>query len=255
VSERASATGPSDRELLERWQRRGDDIARERLVERYRGLVRSLAARYADWGEPFEDLVQVAWIGLLKAIDRFDLSRDVQLATYATPTIVGEIRRHYRDRAWAVHVPRSIQELRVRVNATIDRLTAEDGGAPTVADIAGHLGVSEEDVLDAIQSESARSATSLPAGDENGEPAGFDVPVDEAGFEQADARMLLAAGLDRLPERDRQIVRLRFEAGLTQSQIAARVGISQMHVSRLLRRALDELRSAVGDVEELPGER
>ena len=116
-----------DRVLIERWQRYGDADARNALVERYRGLVRALAARYADRGEPFDDLVQVAWIGLLKAIDRFDSSRDVQLTTYATPTIVGEIKRHYRDRAWAVHVPRSLQELRVRVHATIDRITSEKG--------------------------------------------------------------------------------------------------------------------------------
>ena len=128
-----------DRVLIERWQRHGDADARNALVERYRGLVRALAARYADRGEPFDDLVQVAWIGLLKAIDRFDSSRDVQLTTYATPTIVGEIKRHYRDRSWAVHVPRSLQELRVRVHATIDRVTSEKGAAPTIADIAREL--------------------------------------------------------------------------------------------------------------------
>ena len=122
---------PPDQVLIERWQRRADADARDELIRRYRGLVRALAARYADWGEPFDDLVQVAWLGMLKAIDRFDADRDVQLATYATPTIVGEIRRHYRDRSWAVRVPRSVQELRVRVNAAIDRLGAARGAAPT----------------------------------------------------------------------------------------------------------------------------
>jgi len=240
-----------DRVLIERWQRHGDADARNALVERYRGLVRALAARYADRGEPFDDLVQVAWIGLLKAIDRFDSSRDVQLTTYATPTIVGEIKRHYRDRSWAVHVPRSLQELRVRVHATIDRVTSEKGAAPTIADIARELGVGEEEVLDALQSENARSAAFLPASDEERGERGLDVPVEETGFARSDARIMLGAGLQRLDERERRILHLRFDEGLTQSQIAAQLGISQMHVSRLLRRSLETLRQTVGDIEEL----
>jgi RNA polymerase sigma-B factor len=241
----------SDRALIRRWQEEGDGAAREQLIERYRGLVRALAARYADRGEPFDDLLQVAWIGLLKAIDRFDASRDVQLPTYATPTIVGEIRRHYRDRAWAVHVPRSIQELRVRVNATIDRLTAERGAPPTIAELAEFLSVGEDEILDALQSENARSGSSLPQADEEGDRS-FDFGVAEVGFEQVDARLLVEEGLRTLDERDRTILQLRFSEGLTQSQIAARLGISQMHVSRLLRRSLERLRQNVGDVEQLP---
>jgi RNA polymerase sigma-B factor len=240
-----------DRVLIERWQRHGDADARNALVERYRGLVRALAARYAERGEPFDDLVQVAWIGLLKAIDRFDSSREVQLTTYATPTIVGEIKRHYRDRSWAVHVPRSLQELRVRAHATIDRLTSERGGAPTIAEVAEDLGVGEEEVLDALQSENARSATFLPSSDDERGERGLDVPVDEPGFDRSDARMMLGTGLQRLDARERKILRLRFEEGLTQSQIAAQLGISQMHVSRLLRRSLETLREAVGDIAEL----
>jgi RNA polymerase sigma-B factor len=240
-----------DRVLIERWQRYGDADARNALVERYRGLVRALAARYADRGEPFDDLVQVAWIGLLKAIDRFDSSRDVQLTTYATPTIVGEIKRHYRDRSWAVHVPRSLQELRVRVHATIDRVTSEKGAAPTILDIATELGVGEEEVLDALHSENARSAAFLPASDDERGERGLDVPVEETGFARSDARIMLGAGLQRLDERERRILHLRFDEGLTQSQIAAQLGISQMHVSRLLRRSLETLRQAVGDIDEL----
>jgi RNA polymerase sigma-B factor len=240
-----------DRVLIERWQRHGDADARNALVERYRGLVRALAARYADRGEPFDDLVQVAWIGLLKAIDRFDSSRDVQLTTYATPTIVGEIKRHYRDRSWAVHVPRSLQELRVRVHATIDRVTSEKGAAPTILDIATELGVGEEEVLDALQSENARSAAFLPASDDERGERGLDVPVEETGFARSDARIMLGAGLQRLDDRERRILHLRFDEGLTQSQIAAQLGISQMHVSRLLRRSLETLRQTVGDIEEL----
>jgi RNA polymerase sigma-B factor len=240
-----------DRVLIERWQRHGDADARNALVERYRGLVRALAARYADRGEPFDDLVQVAWIGLLKAIDRFDSSRDVQLTTYATPTIVGEIKRHYRDRSWAVHVPRSLQELRVRVHATIDRVTSEKGAAPTIGDIARELNVGEEEVLDALQSENARSAAFLPASDDERGERGLDVPVEETGFARSDARIMLGAGLQRLDDRERRILHLRFDEGLTQSQIAAQLGISQMHVSRLLRRSLETLRQTVGDIEEL----
>jgi RNA polymerase sigma-B factor len=213
--------------------------------------VRALAARYADRGEPFDDLVQVAWIGLLKAIDRFDSAREVQLTTYATPTIVGEIKRHYRDRSWAVHVPRSLQELRVRVHATIDRLTSERGAAPTIADIAEELGVGEEEVLDALQSENARSATFLPSSDDERGERGLDVPVEETGFARSDARIMLGAGLGRLEERERRILHLRFEEGLTQSQIAAQLGISQMHVSRLLRRSLEALRETVGEIDSL----
>jgi len=241
----------SDASLVERWQRRGDDAAREALVHRYRGLVRALAARYVNWGEPFDDLVQVAWIGLLKAIERYDSDRGVQFPTYATPTIVGEIRRYYRDRAWAVHVPRSVQELRVRVNATIDQWSAEHGEAPTTAQLAEYLDVSPDAVLDAIHSENARSALALPSSEDDRTSSGFDVPTEERGFDQVDASMLLAGGLDDLAERERQIVAMRFEEGLTQSQIAARIGISQMHVSRLLRRALSQLRSSVGEVGEV----
>jgi RNA polymerase sigma-B factor len=239
----------TDRVLIERWQRHGDSDARNILVERYRGLVRALAARYADRGEPFDDLVQVAWIGLLKAIDRFDGSRDVQLTTYATPTIVGEIKRHYRDRSWAVHVPRSLQELRVRVHATVDRLTSERGSVPTISDIASELAVSEEDVLDALQSENARSAAYLPSSDDERGERGLDVPVDEPGFDRSDARIMLGAGMRELDERERRILHLRFDEGMTQSQIAAQLGISQMHVSRLLRRSLETLREAVGEIE------
>src|SRR5689334_5157206 len=238
-----------DHVLIERWQQEGDADARNQLVERYRGLVRAVAVRYADRGEPLDDLVQVAWIGLLKAIERFDLSRKLQFSTYATPTMIGEIKRHYRDRTWAIHVPRSLQELRVRANAAIDRLTAENGQAPTVAELASHLDVGEEELLDALQSENARSATPLTFDDADDGERTVDVPVVEAGFEVSDARMMLGSALERLPQRERRILELRFAEGLTQSQIATRVGISQMHVSRLLRRSLEQLRELVGEVD------
>jgi RNA polymerase sigma-B factor len=235
--------------LIERWQRDGDADARNQLVERYRGLVRAVAVRYADRGEPLDDLVQVAWIGLLKAVERFDLSRKLQFSTYATPTMIGEIKRHYRDRTWAIHVPRSLQELRVRANAAIDRLTSERGQAPTVSELAEHLDVGEEELLDALQSENARSATPLTFDDADDGERTVDVPVIEAGFEVSDARMMLSTALDHLPARERTILELRFAEGLTQSQIATRVGISQMHVSRLLRRSLEQLRELVGEID------
>ena len=240
-----------DRVLIERWQRHGDADARNALVDRYRGLVRALAARYADRGEPFDDLVQVAWIGLLKAIDRFDSSRDVQLTTYATPTIVGEIKRHYRDRSWAVHVPRSLQELRVRVHATIDRVTSEKGAAPTIKDIAtrarrgggggARRAALRERPLGRVPAGERRRARRARAG-----RAGRGDRVRPLGRPDHARR-----GLQRLDERERRILHLRFDEGLTQSQIAAQLGISQMHVSRLLRRSLETLRQTVGDIDEL----
>lgn len=231
----------SDRELIARWQIDRDPEARRELVERYEGLVRSLAARYVAWGEPFDDLAQIAWVALLKAIDRFDSNRDLQLSTYATPTIVGEIRRHYRDRAWLVHVPRSVQELRARVNLATGELS-RDGGSPTAAELAEYLGVSTDEVLEAIHSESARHPTSISqrADDEGGRVV--EVVCEERGFDEVEARMLLDGSLGLLSRRDREVVSLRFGEGLTQSQIAERVGVSQMHVSRILRAAIETLR-------------
>ena len=182
--------GASDRALAGN----GDHAAREQLVERYRGLARALAARHSEWGEPFDDLLQVAWIGFLKALDRFDPAREVKLATYATATIVGELRRHYRDRAWALHVPRSVRELRARVYAVVDRLTAELGASPTVADIANELNVGEEDVLDAMQAGGARAARTLAPLTEDGESE-IDVPYEDSGFAESEARMLVHEGL------------------------------------------------------------
>ena len=178
----------SDASLVERWQRRGDDAAREALVHRYRGLVRALAARYVNWGEPFDDLVQVAWIGLLKAIERYDSERGVQFPTYATPTIVGEIRRYYRDRAWAVHVPRSVQELRVRVNATIDQWSAEHGEAPTTAELAS-TSTSRRTPCSTRSTARTRARRSpCRAARTTARPRGFDVPTEERGFDQVDAQ-------------------------------------------------------------------
>ena len=232
----------SDNALIERWQRDGDGEAREELVDRYRGLVRSLAVRYVDRGEPFDDLLQVAWIGLLKAIDRFDPARELRLASYATPTIVGEIRRYYRDHGWAIRVPRPLHELRVRANAEIDRFTASHGSAPTIRELAALLSRSEDEVLDALQTELARAPAPLHATGSDGEERMLAIETEEPGFDEIDTQMLLEHGLAGLADRERRIVELRFDEGLSQLEIASQLGISQMHVSRLLRRALEALR-------------
>ena len=233
----------SDRTLLVRWRRDGDRAARTELAERYLPFARALARRFAARGEPLDDLEQIAAIGLLKAIDRYDLEREVALTTYAMPTMMGEIRRHFRDRAWALHVPRGLQELGAQLVRLTDQLTASLGRAPTVAELAAATRRTEEEVLEAIGSLSARSASSLWTG--SGDSEEHDrldaIGVDDAGYEQAEARIALAPALEELDDRDRQVLELRFVEGLTQSQIAARIGISQMHVSRLLRRALDRL--------------
>ena len=210
-------------------------------------LVRGLARRYADRGEPLDDLVQVGTIGLIKAIDRFEPERGFKLASFATPTILGEIRRHFRDRSWTIRVPRGIQEARAQISHAVTELSAENARSPTVREIAGSTGLSIDDVLDALAAGSAQRPGPLATpGSEGEEDAGAVVGMEEAGYGQAEARATLDAGLSALPARERVILHLRFEEGLTQSQIAERVGVSQMHVSRLIRRALEALRESAG---------
>ncbi len=220
---------------------------RERLIMEHLPLVRGLARRYAERGEPLDDLVQVGTIGLIKAIDRFDPERGYKLASFATPTILGEIRRHFRDRSWTVRVPRGIQEARARIAQAVDDLSATEGRSPSVREIADGADLSVEEVLDALAAGSAQRPTSLSSPTRDGEDdEGIAVGVDEPGFAQAEARATLHSGLAGLPARERVILHLRFEEGLTQSQIAARIGVSQMHVSRLIRRALESLRESAG---------
>jgi RNA polymerase sigma-B factor len=237
--------------LLEAY-REGDDEAREALVNRYLPLVRSLAARYAGRGEPLEDLVQVGSIGLLLAIERFDTERGVQFTTYAVPTIVGEIQRHFRDRAWALHVPRRMKELSVRLTRTISAMTAELGRAPTIAELAEAVGAEEDEIVEALETSHAFSTRSLsqPLGANGSEDETMQdlLGVTEAGYTEVEDGVLVETGLAALDERERRIVELRFFEGLTQSEIAARIGISQMHVSRLLRRALQTMRGRLEDV-------
>ena len=239
--------------LLVSYHRDGDRDARERALVELMPLVRALASRYAGRGEPLEDLVQVGALGLVKAVDRFDVDRGVEFSSYAVPTIVGEIRRHFRDKAWAMHVPRRIKELSVRLSRVLDELTTELGRSPTVAELAEAAGAEEEEVIDALDSAHAYSTRSLHAPFEEGgdDSLAEKLGEEELGYRDVEDGSIIATGLDALDERERRIVELRFFDEMTQSQIAAEVGISQMHVSRLLRRALVKMR---GRIEEMSSE-
>jgi RNA polymerase sigma-B factor len=233
-----------DRELLRRYHVDGDTGAREQLIERHLPLVRSLARRYAGRGEALEDIEQVGAIGLIKAIDRFELEREVSLATYATPNVVGEIKRHFRDKGWAIRVPRALQELNASMSGAIERLTSKLGRSPTVAEIASELKTTPEAVLEAMEVGSAYSTVSLstgPAGEEDLDPLET-IGAEDVEFERSEERASLEPALHRLPAREREILRMRFEEGLPQTQIAQRVGLSQMHVSRLIRKSLGAMR-------------
>jgi RNA polymerase sigma-B factor len=243
------AGGRTDRELLRRYHELGDVEAREELIEQYLPLVRSLARRYANRGEQLEDLVQVGSIGLIKAIDRFDVGRGVELTTYATPNIIGEIKRHFRDKGWSIRVPRGLQELNVRLSQLLERLTVELERSPTIAELAKAADVTEEEVLEALESGQAYTTVSLSTPSGGGEEGELD-PLESLGeleheYEVSEDRAVLAPGLDVLDERERRILHLRFWEGLTQSQIAQQVGISQMHVSRLIRRSLEKVRAEI----------
>jgi RNA polymerase sigma-B factor len=235
----------SDGELLRRYHEQGDVTARQQLIERHVDFVRRLAQRYARRGEQLEDLTQVGCVGLIKAIDRFDGSFGASLTTYAAPNILGEIKRHFRDRGWSVRVPREIQELNVKLTRVVDELTTKLGRSPSVEELAAATGASTEQVLEALESSSAYSALSLsesPDPDEDGGGPMDALGQDDQAFEQSEQRITLASGIQRLPSRERAILHLRFFEGLTQSEIADRIGISQMHVSRLIRNSLDRLR-------------
>jgi len=244
----------TSRRLFEELRALGEDDparaeAREALVRLHRPLVEHLARRFRNRGEPYDDLVQVATIGLIKAVDRYDLERGVEFSTYATPTIVGEVKRHFRDKGWAVRVPRRLQELRLSISSTTWQLSQDLGRSPTVAELATRLEISEDDVLEGLESANAYSTLSLNAPDAGTEEAGPAVldslgELDEA-LEGVENRESLRPLLAQLPDREKQILMLRFFGNLTQSQIADRIGISQMHVSRLLARTLSQLREGL----------
>jgi RNA polymerase sigma-B factor len=233
------------RELLRRWHDQKDDLAREELVARMLPLARSLARRYANKGEPLDDLEQVASVGLLKAIDRFDLDREVKFATFAVPTIAGEIKRHFRDRGWMLRVPREVQELNARLARTREALTRDLGRSPTVDELAAGSGSSVDQVVEALSAGEAYRMMSLDEPLADGVGALEAIGEHDMGFERTEQRLMLRRGFDELAPREREILRLRFFEGLTQREIADEVGISQMHVSRLIRRSVDALRDTI----------
>lgn len=248
-------SGLSERELLVRVRDSKDAVAREELITRYLPLVKSLARRFASRGQPVEDLIQVGSIGLIKAIDRFDLGRGVELSTYATPTILGEIKRYFRDKGWAVKVPRALQDLNVRLNRVIEQLTVELRRSPTIAELATATRATEEEVVEALESGRAYSSVSIFSGGTGDDDESLELldclGAEEAAYDIFEQRRVLAPAMGRLEPRERLILHLRFFEGMTQTQVAARIGISQMHVSRLIRRSIDNLRLFMAEEESL----
>jgi RNA polymerase sigma-B factor len=239
----------SEHELLKRVRYDGDRAAREELITRYLPLVRSLARRFMSRGQPLEDLIQVGSIGLIKAIDRFDLERGVELSTYATPTILGEIKRYFRDKGWAVKVPRALQDLNVRLNRMIEHMTVDLQRSPTISELAAATQVSEEEVVEAMESGRAYSSVSIFSGGAGEDEESLELldclGQEEQAYDLFEQRRVLAPAMERLDPRERLILHLRFFEGMTQTQVAARIGISQMHVSRLIRKSIDNLRETM----------
>jgi RNA polymerase sigma-B factor len=238
-----------ERALFRRFAASRDPQLRDALVERFLPLARQLARRYQRPEEPLDDLLQVASLGLVKAVDRFDASRDIAFSSYAVPTILGEIKRHFRDRTWSVRVPRDLQELALRVERLQSELTRELQRQPTVMELAERAGVNEEQVLEAREAVGAYRAASLDAprrGEHDGEADtladGFG--GEEDGFTRAEERATLDRLMDAISPREREILRLRFEEDLTQAEIGERIGVSQMQVSRLIRQSMARLRIA-----------
>jgi RNA polymerase sigma-B factor len=225
----------------------GDQSAREALVRRFMPLARSLARRYDRSSEPFEDLLQVASLGLLKALDRFDPTLGHPFASFAVPTILGEMRRHFRDAGWSVHVPRGSQERALKVRDAQERLANARGRAATVNELAEYLELSTEEIIDALQAIQAYESLSLdaprPGATDEATTYGDAMGEEDARYELVELDATVSSVLGRIPQREREILSMRFVEDLTQTEIAERVGISQMQVSRLLRRSLDQLRA------------
>ncbi len=242
-----------NQELFARWRQSQDPRAREELVERFLPLARNLARRYAGAREPFDDLLQVASLGLVKAIDRFDPERGAAFSSFAVPTILGELKRYFRDLGWSVHVPRGAQEQALKVQEAQERLTSRTGRPPSVNDLAEYLELSLEDVLDALETAAAHHSASLDAPREDGEDdAGTLVDVfghEDPHYELVDDTVTISAAAQQLSPRERRVLSLRFVRDMTQTQIAAEIGVSQMQVSRILRRALTHLRELTGQPE------
>jgi RNA polymerase sigma-B factor len=233
-------------DLFVRWQQHGDKRAREELIERFLPLARKLARRYAGPREPFEDLMQVASLGLVKAVDRFDTQRGTAFSSFAVPTILGELKRYFRDLGWSVHVPRGAQEQALKVEEAQQHLTSRTGHPPSVQELAEYLEMSMEDVLDALETAGAHHSTSLDAPRDEGEEESGSLAdafgQEDDHYELVDASVTISAAARQLSARERRVLVLRFVEDMTQTQIADAIGVSQMQVSRILRRALHRLR-------------
>ncbi len=253
-SHHARRRGPGERfadegVLLRRFARERSPAAREELTERFMPLARRLASRYAGGAEPMDDLVQVASVGLMKAIDRYDPDRGTTFSTFAVPTILGELKRHFRDRGWSVHVPRDIQERILKVERALAEMPSRLGRSPSVHEVAERLAMSDEQVLEAMHAAQGHHAMSLDArnpqtGSDDPAPLADRIGEADPGYETVEYGVAIRPALRQIGERDRLVLYLRFVEDMTQSEIASRVGVSQMHVSRILRTTLDYLRGA-----------
>lgn len=237
------------RELFRRFKEEGDMDAREKLVMSHLNLVRFIANKFKNRGEPIDDLIQVGYLGLLKAIDRFDPSRGLEFTTFATPTIMGEIKRHFRDKGWSVRVPRRLQELSAKVNQATDTLTSQLQRSPTIAEIADYLDATVDEVLEAMESSSAYSSVSLeaPSGaDDDDTPSVIDRhATEDSDLAFTDDRIIIEEALASFSPRERDVIEMRFLKGMTQIEIAEKLGISQVQVSRLLRRTLKKIQDKI----------
>ena len=244
-----SAERRDDAERFRRYRAKADRKLRNELIEDHRWLALHCAKRFANKGEPLDDLIQVALLGVLKAVERYDPDFGATFATFAVPTITGELRRHFRDTTWAVHVPRRAKDLQHTVKVAVNELGQLLGRSPTVEEIAGQAGVPVEEVLEALEAARCYRKTPLAATSEDGEHDDLTTLGDvDTGLDAVDAAATVCSLLDELPPRERRIVELRYMGGLTQSQIADLVGVSQVQVSRLLRASLARLKDALADV-------
>jgi RNA polymerase sigma-B factor len=238
-----------DLRLLKRYHQDGDMAARDLVINRFLPLARQLARRYERPDEPLDDLVQVASVGLVKAVDRFDPDRGAAFSSFAVPTILGELKRYFRDVGWAAHVPRGMQERALEVGQAVSDLSRKLGRSPTPAEVADLTELTHEEVLEAMEAATAYDSVSLeaPLAGEEGATETFAsrIGAEEAGYELAEYAATIGPELRALPARDRLVLHLRFVEDLTQSEIAERIGVSQMHVSRLIRRALEQLRTGI----------
>jgi RNA polymerase sigma-B factor len=249
TAEARAAAAASAEKRFRRLRETGDRHLRNELIEDHRWVAVHCARRFDHRGEPLDDLIQVGQLGLLKAVERFDPEVGVSFASYAIPTVMGELRRHFRDATWAIKVPRRVKDLHVDLGNAVDFLSGENGRPPTPVELAEHLGVRVDDVLEAIEAGGAYRTTPLVSAndDDDGRREAKALRTDDPLLDGSDDRLLVRQLLDTLPARERAIVELRFYAGLSQSEIADRVGVSQVHVSRLLRSSLTALQRAAED--------